>query len=218
MKEFFKTEWAKFREMTFAEKRWYIWEYYKLHIIGFAIAAFLLGSIINNTFINPPPNTFLYIGWLGNPVPFTTLSEMGNRLSIIVENPAREIVLFSNYNVTEDPQLNSAMQTRFFALMQTGAIDVFISSREGVQGWAEMGILQNVNGIKHDAISDRLITVSYVVDGTDELITDVMAVSLHGSPFMEYFGIPTDDMYMVLVGNAFRFDRVLAGLEVLLTC
>ena len=44
-KERLHEEAAKLKEMSFRDKFWYIWEYYKFPIIGVVIAVFLVGSI-----------------------------------------------------------------------------------------------------------------------------------------------------------------------------
>ena len=44
-KERLHEEAAKLKEMSFKDKFWYIWEYYKFPIIGVVIAVFLVGSI-----------------------------------------------------------------------------------------------------------------------------------------------------------------------------
>ena len=44
-KERLHEEAAKLKEMSFKDKFWYIWEYYKFPIIGVIIAVFLVGSI-----------------------------------------------------------------------------------------------------------------------------------------------------------------------------
>ena len=49
IKNFFKTESAKLKKMTFGEKLNYIWSYYKVHIIvtiGFIVLAVSLGKVV----------------------------------------------------------------------------------------------------------------------------------------------------------------------------
>ncbi|MCL2839893.1 MAG: hypothetical protein FWE05_03885 [Defluviitaleaceae bacterium] len=224
MKDFFKAEWTKLKTMTFAEKRWYIWNYYKLQIGGFLIAVFFIGSVINHVFINPPKDEFLYIAWLDIPALSSTLIEMGESLSIIVDDDQREWVLFTDYSATDNPQLNQARQTRFHAMVMSGSIDVFITTAEYAQGWANANFIQPLHEMLaqvdspalEEAIDERLLTMTFTPEETYPPITDIMAVSLAGSPFMAYFGIHTDDIVMVLVGNANRFDRIILALEVFL--
>ena len=53
LREYIRGERAKLKAMTFNEKRLYIWEYYKLHILGLIIVVGVSGAFINNVIINP---------------------------------------------------------------------------------------------------------------------------------------------------------------------
>ena len=148
MKNFFKTEWGKLKELDFAGKRQYIWEYYRLHMFGIAFVAFILGSFIN-AWLNPSPDEYLYVAWFGPPAFHGQLDVMSDALSVIVSDPEREIVQITNYDMGGDPQIVMAMQTRLFALLQSAAIDVFIAPREGIESFTAEGILRPVDDVLH---------------------------------------------------------------------
>ena len=224
MKEFFKVEWGKLREMSFKDKRQYIWEYYKLHLLGFAVAAFVLGSIINNVFINPPKYEYLYIAWAGIPAMPWILDELSQGLTVIVEDPERQTVFISDYSETGNPQMDMAVMTRFMALLQTASIDAFITTGGGIEELAEEGFIRPVHDIL-DAfaainptmeIGDRFLSIYHHPWYSEEPVSDVLGISLAGSPFIEYFGISTDDMYLAVIGNATRFENIAKALEVFL--
>lgn len=230
MKEKLIQERDKLREMTFAEKRWYIWEYYKLHIIGFIIAAVFIGAIINSR-INPPPREYLYIAWIGPPVQSHLLFEMADGLIIIVGDPDdTRIVRANSYTATGNPQMDSGLQQRFFAMMISNSIDIILTTRDGVgdvaaQGFSRpvhevMEILAGLNPELYASIMDSetaFVSALYMPESEDEPAEDIMGISLAGSTFIESFGIDTEDLYLMVVVTTVRLEAIAKALEVFLS-
>jgi len=73
------------------------------------------------------------------------------------------------------------------ALLQTASIDVFVTTGGGLDELAEQGLLH-----------------------------PTPPVSLAGSPFLEYFGKDSSDVYMAIAGNTRRLDTIIKALEVFL--
>jgi len=221
LKNFFKSERAKMREMSFVEKRWYIWEYYKLHLVAVIFVIGLIGYFINHVFINPPQRDYLYIAWVGPLVYQGSLNEIGENLGVIVNDPYRERVLVTSYAFTDNPQMDSALQQRFFAMIQTGAIDLFLTPQQGAQELAEgelsrpmhevMEYVAAISPALYQQISNRLLTITFEIEGHTH--TDVMAVSLANTPFFEYLGLNANELYLAVVMNTQNFDRIAKALE-----
>jgi len=213
MKNFIKTEWAKLREMNFAEKRWYVWEYYKFQIFGFFVIVFIIGSIINSR-LNPRPDEYLYIGWIGiSAAPFQ-LSDLAGELSVIVEDTERQIVVITDYSMTENNQVNRALQTRFMALIQIGAMDAFITTREGFEGLYEEGFIRHVDEVinySEVVLEERLLAIN-----DEEAPPQFYAISIEGSPLLEQLGIESSDAYLCVILNTQRFCAIAKALEVLI--
>jgi len=236
VRNFFKTEWAKLRVMTFAEKRWYIWEYYKFHIFMIIVGAFFLGTLINSR-LNPRPNDYLYIAWLGIPARHAQLTGFVDELTEkIAEDPERQVVVFTDYTFSDNFQVNQALQTRFMAMLQMGQLDMFISTREGIEGMIDVGTedfsyirtvdeimeyLEEINPQMHAALieSDRIIPLTFPTeDGGRELseIEYLVAISLYGSEFLAQHGFDYRDAYLSVVNSSRRFFAIAQALEVLL--
>ena len=228
IRNFFKTEWSKMRQMTFTEKRQYIWEYYKVQIFTFIFVAFLLGSLINVWFINPPKREYLYLAWLSNNlITSTQLNHLGENLNIIVPESYHEEIRITSYTfISDNPDHNIALQTRFFALLQTGAIDILFTEKEALGPVAASGLTRPVHDVMaevsalnpelYQLVTERLVTVTFVLDDEAQTeITDVMGISLDGAPLFEYLRIPTDDLYIAVVINTNKFDRIAAALEII---
>jgi len=217
VKNFFRTEWAKFREMTFAEKRWYIWEYYKLHIFAFCLVVFLVGSFIHARLTRM--DDYFYIAWIGVPATHVQLSGMAEYLSVIVDDPQRQRVTITDYSESEDVQFNVAIQTRFLGLLHVGTFDAFIICGTGLdeilfEQWVQPA--DAVLEVMHERHSFPLfrgrLVIRELLDGSQRYA----AISLAGAPFIEQFGIDSSNMYLAVVANTERFEAIAKALEVIL--
>jgi len=224
IKNFCKVEWSKLREMSFKDKRQYIWEYYKLHIIGILVFAIFVWSMLNTFIFNPAKREYLYIAWIGIPVFTESLTDLGNEFSIIVEDETREAVFVIDYTLTENRQLNNSLQTRFFAMLQSGSMDLFFTTYQGAYELATEGFstpvydvlesVRNKNPELYRNLQGRLTTITY--QRNDVLFTNIMAISLSDAIFFESFDFPSSDLYLAVVSsNPERFDRVAKLLEVI---
>ena len=220
-----RTEWEKLKVMNFTEKRQYIWEYYKLHIFAFIALTIFIGSLLNTMIFNPPRQDYLYFAWIGPHVTSITLEEFTESLDIIVENPDRYVVRATNYNTEGlDPQMVMGLQTRFVAQLQLGILDLFMVSRAELYGFSSNGLimpiksflseLEDVNPEVRDMMNERLVELTFYLEDY-EPITDYMAVNMFDVPFFDKFGIPSDNLYLAVVINSERLERVIRALEVI---
>ena len=206
LRQFFSGEWAKLKEMTFAEKRWYIWEYYKLHIFIGVMVLIIAGSIINNI-LNPPKQDYLYIAWQADAVPTDMLESLGERLSVIVDDPDNYAVTVRMYTLTDDPQMNMALVTRFHAMLSLGELHILLKTEPDVYEFAVMGIttpldevltiIQDTNPALYGMIYERLITITFTPDWDEEgePVTETMGIHMGGSPLLAELGFISDDIY-----------------------
>ena len=221
-----RTEWAKLAPMSFTEKRQYIWEYYKLHIIVFLVVAFFTGSLINTLILNPPRQEYLYFVWIGPPVTSFVLEDFAEELNIIVENPSRYVVRATNYNMQGlDPQMAMGLQARFVAQMQMRSLDLFMLTKEELYDFSSGGfilpIISFMEGLEqtspavYNALKERLTEITFFSEEQDIVITDFMAANMNGIRFFEKFDIQTDNLYLAVVINSERFERAARALEVI---
>jgi len=233
MKNFINEEWSKMREMTFTEKRQYIWEYYKLHFIGALLAGVFIFNLLNIWILNPNREYYVYIAWLGNPIPFEYLQGLSYSLEEIVDNPDRQLVQVTSYTASPLPAETMAIQTRFIAMMQLQELDIFLTSHDGIYDVAAEGFIQPIHEVMsylaqlnptlHAELTagERLRTITYQHSFPDNAgerpyIMDVMAVSVVGSRHLEAVGIDASDLYMSVISNTRRPAQIAEVLEVLL--
>lgn len=216
-KKNFREEQAKFRKMNFEEKRWYLWEYYKFQIGGVILAIFILGSI-TYAILNPSPREYLYIAWDGVPIAGYRLNVFAEELSIIVENPERQAVFITDYTTGDNQQINDNMQMRFVAMLQLNAIDVLITTYDGVQTALDVEpsrrVIRNV-----DSVLEYLYEINPEIQMNDRVLThagQLWAISLYGSPFLAQFDLDGGDVYFCVIANSRRPYEIAKALEVLL--
>jgi len=209
MKNFFDTEWAKLREMTFTQKRQYIWEYYKLQFFIFIFVVGLVIYALNVWVINPRKSEYLYIAWLGDVVWHSQLQELGEELSVIVGDPEREAVYLLSYAATGNVQMDRHTHARFMGNLQMGSIDIFLTSHQGIQELEYVGYLRNLAGV-----------LDYIIVAPERFVFcedgEVIAVSLAGSLLIESVEIDASDLYLAMVITSQRHYEISKALEVLL--
>jgi len=209
-----KEEFAKFRAMTFAEMRWYIWEYYKFHIVVLILMIFLVGTFVNAR-LNPRPAEYLYVAWDGVPVLPWQLDELAVRLAVIAPEGGR--VTVSNYTMQDNPGMNTALQSRFIALMYLGEMDIYITTRAGAAQLSAHGYSRHVNPVREylaeiNPALDLYLQPRLYAAGTD----NYMAISLGGSPLFAELGIDCADVYMSVFASSRRNYEIARALEVFL--
>ena len=227
IKNFFSQEFAKLKEMNFTDKRQYIWEYYKLHIFFIALMIFIMGSLINTWFINPPKRDYLYISWQAGVIHREPIEGLAGRLSVIVSDPGRYTVTVTDYTLTGEPQMDQAMITRFHALLSVGGVHALIATQHGIYEAAMFGILRPVQEVldivgEHDRdiyakLMLRLLYISFHPEGDEELpvVSGDMAICIAGMPMVEELGIRMDDLYIGLIINSERVDELARALIVM---
>jgi len=224
MRNFFRTEAAKLKKMNFTDKRQYIWEYYKLQIFFLGLIIFFIGYVINVTLINPPKREYLYISWQAHWAPHEQLSALGDNLSAIVENPERYRVFVQSYVQTGEPQMDQALATRFFAMLQAGDLHAMVTTREGLAESAEFGLikpiqpvlaeLEALDPILYDYISSRALIITYTMED-GETFTDAMGICIGGAPLMDASGIISDNVYISVIINSIRHYELAKALVAL---
>ncbi|MCL1998123.1 MAG: hypothetical protein FWG65_05070 [Turicibacter sp.] len=204
-----KKELEKLREMSLRQKLDYIWEYYKLHIIGTAIFASLAGMVINDMVINPPPTSALTIGWLVGNESDERLSELADVLEPTIVG-YNEIVSVVNFTLTNTFQLDIARQTLFAAMTTAAELDIIIGDL-AVGG-------RDSERLPPDVFKD-LEALFYEAGVSTEglLFYDgvAFAIALEKSPIFTELGFDYEGRYFGVIINSERDYAVLEAIRIL---
>lgn len=222
-----KDEGAKLKEMNFSDKRAYIWEYYKLHIIGLLILVVMIGSLVNTWFINPPKKEFLYVAWMGGYVTDEQLQTLNEYLTReLVDDPENEQIILSTFFMTEDPSYNMAVYNRLMAFVAAGQLDIFIMDDTMLSEMASVGYLADLTGLTAEieklgdaAFADQMAalvkTVEYQSDEDSQPVSGPMALNLTDCPLLNAMDIYTQDIYLGVVANTQKTDIIAQALRVM---
>ena len=221
MKEALRKELQKIRSLKGKEKREYIWDYYKLHIIGTIILLWVSGSIINDTIINPQPRPVLTIAWMAGFEPEAQLDALSMalypKLSELIENPGRETVQVINFFMGADPQLQMANHSRFSAMTAASELDIIIGTKE-IHGedWITLGLapawgLRDIRPYIPGASAD-----SFLFYESEEYGQIAFAAPLEGSPLFNSLGLQTENVYLGIMVNSMRKEAVQLAVQAIL--
>jgi len=214
-KEKLRAELDKLKSLK-GRKLWeYIWEYYKLAIIGILIVFVILGSTIYNSIANPIPETVLNVAWIHQPQLFEFYEHVAAQLEeALTENNRNETVHVIAFLEGGDPQFDMAMQMRFLVMMAAADLDVVIADRSELEDKAMNGMLKDISSLLPANAENLLIT-----EGEDRTLS-IYGVSIIDSQVLanasmfvtDYCPVP----YVGIFINTNRPDKAIQAIELLL--
>jgi len=216
LKNFFTTERAKMKDMTFREKAAYVWEYYKFGIIAVVVVIFILGGIVNTVWIHPPKKDFLQIAFYAGYVDDATLAGACAALQDALMTPeelaAKQISGSVFMTDSGDPQMDMSYQEKFAAMISARQLDLMILNDTDLDMWASQGMLAPINDYfsseTQSAVSGSLL------QSTDDNGTKAdFAVKLDGNKFFTDNGLPTDGLCLGVIVNTQYQDNVKRALD-----
>jgi len=219
-KNFFSTEHAKLRDMTFKEKASYIWEYYKIPIIAAVVVLIVIGSIINTVWINPPKKMYLQIAFYGGYVDDSAISAVCGQLESGIMTPEdqqdMQITGASFMNNSGDPQMDMMYQQKFAAMISGNELDLLVTDANDLDDMVSQGILAPIKGYLSDSLLSQLS--GKLLEAPDENgVQDDYAIKLDENKFFDAGGLPTDGMCLGVIVNTNHADNVKSAIEYIYT-
>jgi len=210
----FHAEIKKLREMTFKKKMEYIWDYYKLPIIGICAGLILIGSFINTRFINPPPESALFIAWSTG---FTTDEQIDSLKAVLDEQIVNEgenkEVFISMFFETDFSPFNVQ---RLMAMLAVGEIDLFVVGLPLMEDYAAQEFIQPLDNIlaeikKRDpmiyAHIEENIEYALYKSGDGNLTERAMGINVSGSPLLTKLGFYEQELIISISITAGKIEN-----------
>lgn len=145
-----------FSKMTQKQKREYIWDYYKFHIIGSLIAVILVGSFIHSmiTAKDYQFNVTVIGGYLST----DDISEIDEKINLLIygENEDKKVAYVDHYSLTKNPNNNNILEMdynmvqKFMAKIATQQVDVILMHKEVFEQYEQKEFffdLEEINGL-----------------------------------------------------------------------
>ena len=133
-----------FKELNHQEKKEYIIEYYKFHILGGVAALIILFSLLNHYVFNPPKQVIVDVTMTAPYADPNGIEALQAEVKKVVEEKTKdktalmEILYFSEKN---DPQMQMAMTAKLLGKASTGELDIVILDQDHLAYFMENEIL-----------------------------------------------------------------------------
>ena len=212
LREEVRAESQKLKDMSFQDKLWYIWEYYKIHIGG-VVLAFLLISVVVTSVRNISIHPGLYCVVLNN------LSSQDMDTSILEQDfhdhmgfgekqPVYVESMYITYgdNATE---LSYASMAKISALVASKDLDIIISDQESADHYAALDGLADLEKLLPadilSAVEDRLF---FSLDGQGR--STASSLDLKGTALAGSMRLSEDASYLSVISNSDETETVFA--------
>lgn len=172
-KNFFKTEGAKLKKMTFGEKVKYIWEYYKIHIIIVALIAFLVISIGQVVYRNIKYESVFHCAMVNSLLSIKEeeyiIDDFGKYIGIDKEHETLTfdsgyIFMWDNSS-NSDTNLTSRMKVASSLAAQT--LDIFLADETYIVSAAPEGQLYDLTEVLPENIFKQIEDRLFYTEGED---------------------------------------------------
>lgn len=142
-----------FKEMTFGEKVDHIWEYYKLHILGAAGALLFIGSMLNLYVFNPAPKVVFDLTVRVPQHSYDSdygLTLRDELIDHILDDPKTQTITVDllQTNISADPQLVMAVETRFMGKAEVRELDLIIVDEMNFKFMAADGYFMEIGQLE----------------------------------------------------------------------
>lgn len=199
---------------TFIEKVDYIWTYYKLHIIGFLVLFFFVGSYISNL-INKQ-EVYCNITYVGNSINAQELEPIKNTLSdTLLENSKKQVILFDSIFTDIDTEAGIAMKQKLHVNIAAQQIDLAIVNKEFFEDNFSSGMFMNLESVNE--FSELPISNHELLKKTDSNGNNgTYGISVKNLNLLKDVHYANDNNILVVISNTERKDAVVNVLKTFL--
>ncbi len=219
LKETGKQEGLKLKNMSWRDRFWYIWEYYKLHFLGLIILClflYLVGTILyNQTFTDQ-----LYYIVINNTTPSGTdfdafdqafKERMGYGKKDTVTGDGSYFVDFENTN----EEMGYIYLIKISALVSSQELDMIITDEDTLRHYAESdAFLDLEEALPEDLWTQLQDQILYATNESGEEIP--CGIDISDTLFPEATGVTITPCYMGIISNTNHLDTVISWIRFIL--
>ncbi|MGH4050884.1 MAG: hypothetical protein ACREVX_05950 [Clostridium sp.] len=150
--------------MSKKKKAEYIWEYYKLHIIGVLVVICIIISIIHGQITKV--DYVFNLTMLGNTVDTTKLTDLEKQITSVVvsDGDKKKQATIGNMSIggstSSDSTMSSQYMQKFVAQLSVGELDIVILDKDMFESFAKQNMflrLDNLSGLDLNSIKSEKI-------------------------------------------------------------
>ena len=215
-KERLHEEAAKLKEMSFKDKFWYIWEYYKFPIIGVIIAVFLVGSIgsamYNNRFYTALSCAVLNSRYDSDALTVDQYFNEGFRAFIGLDENTKIDVDYSMSPAFDESAMNEysyAELAKLTAMISSKGLDVMIGRPDVIDHYGEMDGFLNLEEALPPDLYEQVKDYLYPVTNAETGQESFCGLRLEDTSFGEKTGLILDNPVLTVMSNSPHTDTAI---------
>ena len=215
-KERLHEEAAKLKEMSFKDKIWYIWEYYKFPIIGVIIAVFLVGSIgsamYNNRFDTALSCAVLNSRYDSDALTVDQYFNEGFRAFIGLDENTKIDVDYSMSPTFDESAMNEysyAELAKLTAMISSKGLDVMIGRPDVIDHYGEMDGFLNLEEALPPDLYEQVKDYLYPVTNAETGQESFCGLRLEDTSFGEKTGLILDNPVLTVMSNSPHTDTAI---------
>lgn len=203
------SEREKLKNMSRSDRAWYIWAYYKFHILGVVILLFLLyiaGSSIYRTTFKTALHCIYVNSRSESGVNFTPLEEdfaawlgLGKKDLIVAETA------FISYG-NDATNFSYANMAKITALVSTNDLDVMVCDQESLDHYAELDGFLDLEQVLSPEVLNLVQNRLYSCPGSDGS-SHAYAIDLTGTDFASRSGLAQTPPLLGIVTTTQRMEN-----------
>lgn len=215
LKDTMKEERKKLRDMSFRDKCWYIWEYYKFPIIGILVAILLVISIGMTIYNNRFETALSCVILNSQSSAENTVSEFFNDGFGPYMNLGEEEKIDVDYSMslTFDENAMSdftyAELAKISAMVTSKELDVMIGKEDTIEHYGEMGGFLDLSEFLPADVYDKVKDKLYYVTDQETGKNIAAGIYVEDTGFEEKTGLTLDQPILGIMSNSTRTDTAL---------
>lgn len=210
---------AKLKNMSGKDRIWYIWEYYKLHMLAAAAILFviyLIGNIIYNSTFTTRLSYIIINNSSIEPADFDTINQefkdymgYGKKDQIIAEGS-----MYIRQNDMSS-ELEYASMAKISALVASNSLDVMIMDQDNVDYYNTLDALADLEQVLPDDLWQQVKDYAYYApaESGEEI---ACAIDINSTIFPEKTGVSITPCCLSVVKNSNQIDTTIDWIRFLL--
>ena len=209
-----------FKELTFSQKIQYIWDYYKLHIIGTILAVLALSSLIYTMFIRIPDTNFCGVAIYGQFLSALNTDKMTADLNKELNLPEHTSVQLQDfYSDSTDVMVEADLNQKFNTYVYALEFHLLLSNAENTKNFTQVEYTTPITDYLSDEKVNELRKKGLVLDAKDPETGELKpyGISLKNSKILKKYNLfQNDTPYISFVPIVDNTENTLKTLDILM--
>ena len=210
IKQKIQTEWKKLCAMSWKDRRWYIWEYYKFHILGLILAAAVLFGA-GQAFYRSTFDTVLHCYYLNIQNPELDLASIEEGFTDYAGLTEKQLITSEIGSAAFDhtaAELDYAVLAKITALVMSHDLDIIVGDAASTDHYASLNGLADLEAILPPELSAQLQDQFYYAKDMDGN-KHAFALDISGTNFAKATGLDQDKALLGIIAGSQREDMAL---------